>query len=352
MQGNTDPGTPRSRIVLGIGSSHTPMLNAALDDWPRFVELDRLRPHRDKSGRPVTYDQLLAIAGDGPARELAPELLARRHAGAMAQVEHVGAVLRGAKLDALVIVGDDQKELFFTDVQPSVLVYHGATIRNAPLKDRPGPRWAFEASRRFYEPEVPRDYPVHQALAQHLVAELVRDEFDIVSSDTLPEGPGRMLGEGHAFGFVHRRLLQGADLPVVPIFLNTYYPPNQPTPRRCWRLGEAILRAIERHPGGLRVGVIASGGLSHFTVDEELDGRVLQALRERDAEALCALPTAQLESGSSEIRNWICMAGATQHLPLQHLAYIPGYRTPAGTGTGLAFGIWSAEAVPPEATGA
>jgi glycosyltransferase involved in cell wall biosynthesis len=75
MQGNTDPGTPRSRIVLGIGSSHTPMLNAALDDWPRFVELDRLRPHRDKSGRPVTYDQLLAIAGDGPAqRELRAQI--------------------------------------------------------------------------------------------------------------------------------------------------------------------------------------------------------------------------------------------------------------------------------------
>ena len=120
--------------------------------------------------------------------------LARRHADAMAQVEHVGAVLRGARLDALVIVGDDQKELFFTDLQPSVLIYHGATIRNAPLKDRPGPRWAYEASRRFYEPEAPRDYPVHQALAQFLVAELVRDEFDIVSSDTLPEGPGRMLG--------------------------------------------------------------------------------------------------------------------------------------------------------------
>jgi 3-O-methylgallate 3,4-dioxygenase len=76
-------------------------------------------------------------------------------------------------------------------------------------------------------------------------------------------------------------------------------------------------------------------------VDEELDGRVMRALRERDAAALCALPRELLNAGNSEIRNWICMAGATEHLDLHSLAYFPGYRTPAGTGTGLCFGMWS-----------
>ena len=47
-----------------------------------------------------------------------------------------------------------------------------------------------------------------------------------------------------------------------------------------------------------------------------------------------------LNSGNSEIRNWICMAGATEHLSLRSLDYIPAYRTPAGTGTGLCFGVW------------
>ncbi len=55
-------------IVLGIGSSHTPMLNARLEDWPRFIELDRMRAHLDRRGNPVNYAQLLALAGD----EVAP----------------------------------------------------------------------------------------------------------------------------------------------------------------------------------------------------------------------------------------------------------------------------------------
>ena len=123
--------------------------------------------------------------------------------------------------------------------------------------------------------------------------------------------------------------------------MNTYYPPNQATPRRCYRLGQAISEAVEDYGHDLRVGILASGGLSHFTVDEELDAAVMRALREKDAEALCTLPRNKLNSGSSEIRNWICAAGALQSLPLRWSDYQPGYRTPAGTGTGLGFAIWS-----------
>ena len=53
------------------------------------------------------------------------------------------------------------------------------------------------------------------------------------------------------------------------------------------------------------------------------------------------MPRAQLESGSSEIRNWICAAGALEHLDLDWVDYFPGYRTPAGTGTGLCFARWA-----------
>jgi hypothetical protein len=325
-----------AEIVLGIGSSHTPMLNARLEDWPRFIELDRLRAHLDRHGNPVNYAQLLELAGAHVAAELAPEVLAVKHRDALAHVERLGAVLRGAELDTLVVVGDDQKELYHTDNLPSVLVYHGASIRNVPLKDRPGPTWARDASARYYEPETPKDYSVDAELATHLVSHLVAAEFDVAVADGLVEGKG----EGHAFAFVHRRLLGGADLPVVPIFLNTYFPPNQPTPRRCHRLGRAIRDAVRSFPNGKRVGVIASGGLSHFTVDEELDDRVMRALREKDAEALCTLPRALLNSGNSEIRNWICMAAATDHLELRAMDYIPAYRTPAGTGTGLCFAVW------------
>lgn len=326
-----------SRIVLGIGTSHTPMLNAPVGDWSRFIERDRLRPHLDRSGQPVTYEELLALAPPGIERQLTPEVFADRHQRALAQVERLGAVVRNAKLDVLIVVGDDQKELYHEDNMPAVLLYRGKTIRNVPLREHPGPDWARAASARYFEKDAPREYPVDDGLANHLIDSLMEEEFDLSCADTLADG----YGEGHAFGFVHNRLLAGTVIPVVPVFLNTYFPPNQPTPARCYKLGQAIRHAVERYPGDVRVGVLASGGLSHFTVDEEFDRRVIRALREKDAAALAATPRPLLNSGNSEIRNWICMAGASEHLALRGLEYIPAYRTPAGTGTGLCFADWS-----------
>ena len=325
-----------AKIVLGIGTSHTPMLNAPVGDWGRFIERDRMRPHLSKEGRPVTYDELARLAAPGVAAQLSPEVFADKHQRALAEVERLAAVVRHAKLDTLIVVGDDQKELYDDDNMPAVLLYRGETIRNVPLKSHPGPDWARAASAKYFEPEVARDYPVDARLAEHLIATLMED-FDLSCANTLAEG----YGEGHAFGFVHNRLLSGMTIPVVPVFLNTYFPPNQPTPGRCYRLGQALRRAVESFPQDRRIGVLASGGLSHFTVDEELDGRVVRALRARDADALANLPREQLNSGSSEIRNWICMAGAVEHLALRQLEYIPAYRTPAGTGTGLCFADWS-----------
>ncbi len=326
-----------AKIVLGIGSSHTPMLNAPLADWTRFIERDRARAHLTKEGRPVDYDELARIAGDSIARELLPEVLAKRHADAAVQVERLARVLREAELDTLIVVGDDQKELYHTDNLPSMLVYHGKSIRNVPLAaNHPGPDWSRAAAARYYERETPKDYPVDAELALHLIDHLVEREFDVSVADTIADG----YGEGHAFGFVHNRLLNGATVPVLPIFLNTYFPPNQPTPRRCHRLGQEVRRAVESLPRDARVGIVASGGLSHFTIDETLDRGIIRALQSRDAQALYDLPRAQLNSGNSEIRNWICMAGAVEHLALESIEYIPAYRTPAGTGTGLCFAVW------------
>jgi len=333
-----------ARIILGIGTSHTPMLNVGVDDWPRFEDLDRRRSHLHKDGRPATYDELLAIAPLSLQAELAPKKLARRHAEAMAALDRLHRTLTAAKLDVVVIVGDDQKEIFHDDHMPSVLVYRGETIANVPNRTRATdpdvawrPDWAKRASARYYEESETRHYPVHVRLANHLIAGLIDREFDVASANALPEGEG----EGHAFGFVHQRIMKGAAIPVVPVFLNTYYPPNQPSPRRCYKLGQAIRDTIEGYPEDLRVGVVASGGLSHFTIDEALDGEVIRALREKDGGALQSLPREQLNSGSSEIRNWICAAGALEHLDLRWVHYAPGYRTPAGTGTGLCFGHWA-----------
>lgn len=328
-----------AEIVLGIGVSHTPMLNAPVEDWPRFIERDQIRDNRDKDGAPATYDDLLRAAGPGVAAHIKPEAMAVRHAAAMDNLQRIRDALADAALDALIIVGDDQNELYGEQNTPCILIYRGETIRNVPL-DNPNSSWGARMTAKYYETDGPREYPVDAKLANHLIERLVDAEFDIACANSVEPGKG----EGHAFGFVHNRLLNSADLPVVPVFMNTYFPPNQATPRRCYTLGQAISRAVASYPGDARIGVIASGGLSHFTVDEDLDRGVLRALSEKDAAALQSIPTNKLNGGSSEIRNWICAAGALEALPLQWSDYQPGYRTPAGTGTGLGFAIWAAGA--------
>lgn len=57
--------------------------------------------------------------------------------------------------------------------------------------------------------------------------------------------------------------------------------PNTPTPARCVSLRAAIAKAVDLHPGDLRVGLVASGGLRHFVIDEQLNRRVSDALQGR-----------------------------------------------------------------------
>jgi hypothetical protein len=326
-----------ARIVVGMGTSHTPMLNAPATDWPRFIERDSRRTNLlDVEGRLTSYEQQLKHAPPGITGEISPERMASRHAAVQGAMVRLGDYLRDARLDALIVCGDDQEELYHSDNMPGILVYYGETIANVPLKPVPNPDWGWRASARWHEEKEPKLYPVHTGLARHLIDQLIDREFDVAASDATP----RDEGEGHAIGFVHKRIMQDV-VPVVPVCINTYYPPNQPTPRRCYRLGQAIRAAVESYPGDLRVGIIGSGGLSHFVVDEALDRGFLDMLRNKDAAAIESLPREKLNSGSSEIRNWIAVAGAVEHLSLEWSLYEPGYRTPAGTGTGLGFAYWA-----------
>ena len=112
------------------------------------------------------------------------------------------------------------------------------------------------------------------------------------------------------------------------------------TPRRCHDIGRALKNSIEASTIDLKVAVAASGGLSHFIVDAALDRSVLTALQGRDAQTLRSIPQGALNSGSSEIRNWIMAAAALDDMPMRWSEYYPARRTPAGTGTGIAFAAW------------
>lgn len=327
-----------ARLVAAFGSSHSIMLTSTRENWQYdFVEADRRNRHLyDRTGKNLTYDEVLARAPADGASWVTPEKMGERYDQAQAAIAELRERVRAARLDVLFVVGDDQAELFSLNNMPAIAVYYGKTIRNTAAQVSPGDTWVKTARMRRHEPEGDREYPVDSAFAEWLIRQLSDREFDVAAMGGMEAGKF----EGHAFQFVHRRYLDGMELPVVPVMLNTFDPPNQPTARRCVRLGEALRDLIAAYPQDLRVGMIASGGLSHFVVDEDLDHQVIEAIRQKDMETLASLPSEQLLSGSSEIRNWLTVASAARDLDLEWVSYTPGYRTPALTGTGLCFASW------------
>jgi len=325
-------------LAAAFGSSHSVMLTAGLEDWLiRFRESDPRMPYYDHEGNPCTFADVLARAPADAADRITPGAITDRYEAVQAAMARLKTEIASARLDALVVVGDDQHELFHDRHMPSIGIYHGATIRNAPRREVAPEDWYRRAQMGRLEDEREAHYPCHQPLAVHLIAGLVEREFDVSAVASLADGQY----EGHAYSFIHRRYLQGTGLPIVPIFLNTYNPPNQPLPRRCVRLGAALRDLVAGYPGDLRVGLLASGGLSHFVVEEEMDRGVIDALQRKDVEFLARLDPRRLKAGSSEIRNWIVVAAAAVDLDLTWISYTPAYRTPALTGTGLAFARWS-----------
>lgn len=330
-----------ARIVLGIGASHTPLLTLTAQQWLHRAEADYANRELNLSdGRLLPYDQVLAELGPRAADVISPEILNAKERGCHAALDRLADELARAQPDLVVIVGDDQRELFTAANQPAIAIYHGAAIT---MSDRYGgdhelPGWVKDMGRGWLMDEK-HVVPGAPAFAMELIEGLMDEDFDIATSDRVEDAS--KAGFGHAYGFIVKRLFKGRQIPVVPILLNTYYGPNVPTARRAHELGRALARVVGRSPTDLRVAVVASGGLSHFVVDEDLDHRVLEALASGDHAALRSIPRGALNSGSSEILNWIVVAGAAQSLPLRWKEYFPLFRTPAGTGVGAAFATWS-----------
>jgi 3-O-methylgallate 3,4-dioxygenase len=326
-------------IVIGIASSHTPQLSSGVDMWPDHAARDQRYSLLGKDAAYHTYDELLAGADPGIADELRPEVWERKYQRAQTAIDSLSAALAGARADLALVIGDDQRELFIDDGIPAFACFTGAeltdmapdaeTFAKIPL--------GIQAAYWAVHGEEPATHPVARELSAHIAERLSLDDFDLTVFTRQPAG--RTLG--HAFTFPRYRLGLPAGTPIVPVFVNTYYPPNVPSAARCHDLGQALRRAVESWPQDARVAVIASGGLTHFVIDEELDRRVLDCITAKDAAGLRAIPRARLRSGNSEILNWVAAAGALGGLTPTVLDYIPGYRTPAGTGTGMGFAYWN-----------
>jgi hypothetical protein len=315
-----------AEIVMGLGTSHGSQVSIGSEWWGKHGELDRKR---------TPYDDLLATVSPDMAAQLTPEVWQRKYEAVQAAVAELARVMAETAPDVLIVIGDDQAELYTDSNMPAIALFWGDEMLDIPRDmtnvppSRAASMWAKHAP-------VESAYPVPAKLGLHVIEHLVSVGFDVAQITKQPEGKSI----GHAFTFVKLRLMGDALIPMLPVMLNTYFPPNQPPARRCFALGQAIRDAVRSWPEDIRVGVVASGGLSHFVVDEELDRGLLDAIQMKDAAALSGIAEEKLQSGSSEIKNWLVAAGALTDLTFQVVDYVPGYRSPGGTGCGMAFARW------------
>ena len=77
-------------------------------------------------------------------------------------------------------------------------------------------------------------------------------------------------------------------------------------------------------------------------MNESFDHIVLDAMKQGDASTLSSLPEEMFQSGTSEIKNWITVAGvmAEAGLAMTLVDYVPCYRSEAGSGSGMGFAWW------------
>src|SRR5260370_14919418 len=123
-----------ARVVAAFGSSHSVMLAAELQDWLRgFRQSDLRMKYYDREGKPRSYADVLAAAPRNIAQLIADEAIEARFNEVQDAMKRLKSEIASAKLDVLIIVGDDQHELFQDRHMPSSGIYYGEGL------PRPGP---------------------------------------------------------------------------------------------------------------------------------------------------------------------------------------------------------------------
>ena len=284
------------------------------------------------------FDEVVPMAPADIRLELTDDVFERKYARMQTALEKCRLALVEAEATVAVVFGNDHKEMFGDDGMPAFAVYLGAEVADNPvpqdvldampsgLRDA---QWAYHA-------ESVELYPVATELGWKITEHLMAAGFD--PSQLTQQAPGRTLG--HAWTYSRRQLMGEVPLPMVPIHLNSMYPPNQPSPSRCFAFGKVVAQAIEAWDSSERVAIITTGGLSHFVVDEALDREVLDAIAMHDEDRVAAIDPRKMNSGTSEVLNWLTAAGALDKLQIEVIDYVPAYRSEGGTGVGMGFASW------------
>lgn len=225
------------------------------------------------------------------------------------------------KPDIAVVIYNDHGLNFFLDKLPTFAIGAAAEYQN----DDEG--WGLATLPPF---------PGDPEFSWHLVESLVADEFDLTICQEMRVD----------HGFTVPMSLLWPDqksLPVktVPLEINTVQHPL-PTPARCYKLGQALGRAIESYPEDTKVVVIGTGGLSHQLdgkragfINKEFDLMCMEKIV-KDPEPLTKLSIRELvrQAGAqgAELILWLTMRGALRgNVSKLHSNYhIPISNTGAG----------------------
>ncbi len=315
------------KIVAGMASSHAYALEEPTE-WDRRRARSRSR-FKDRYGTEPPVHPKVAEE----TMEMRQERYKRIRDGFSLFREQ----LKVKRPDALILIGDDQEEHFTEENMPQIALYVGDDL----FATERGP----EGRRRVGR------YRCHSALAETLLGGLVERDFDIAFSRSFPRD--ELISHAHCP--ILRRVLPEADIPIVPLFINAIHMPTL-SPRRCYKLGQAIREIILERPSAERVCLYASGGLSHFqpdypfrhyrgpytlgSISEEFDRRAVDLMGQGKGSLLADLTVQDLlANGDVEMKNWIVLLGAIGDIIPERLVYEPFY---SGI-MGMAVGYWELE---------
>ena len=225
------------------------------------------------------------------------------------------------KPDVVVLVFNDHASAFGQELIPTFAI--GCAEEFEPADEGWGPRPV---------PTVKN----HPDLAWHIAQSLIMDEFDMTIINDMPVDHGLTVPLSAVFG-------EPEEWPtlIVPIMVNVVTYPV-PSGDRCWRLGEAIARAIETFSEDLNVQIWGTGGMSHQLqgaraglINAEWDQKFLDDLT-ADPQRLRTIEHIEYlrETGSEgiEMIMWLVMRGAlnTKVKELHRHYHVPASNTALG----------------------
>ena len=207
--------------------------------------------------------------------------------------------LKEQEVDTLVVFYNDHASALFFDLYPTFAIGIGESF---PVAD--------EGAGRRQLPPIRGDLD----LQIHIAESLVNDEFDMATFQDRPLDHG--CASPLPLLWPHQ---QGWPGSVVPIAINVLQFPL-PTAARCWKLGQAVRRAIESFAQDRRVAIVGTGGLSHQVHgertgfnNEEWDRRFLDLLQ-HDPKVLTKMTHADYMrlGGAESVEQimWLAMRGA------------------------------------------